>query len=98
MKQVWVKAATWSETASTTRAALEPTVVTAMPEPRSMRRLPSMSSTIPPAARAAKTGRVVATPWLTAATLRAMSSWERGPGRGVRRRRDCSRDSFMGSA
>ncbi len=53
MKQVWVKLATWSATASTTRGDELPIVVTAMPEPRSMSRLPSTSSTMPPNARVA---------------------------------------------
>src|SRR3954471_17932558 len=98
MKQVWVNAATCSVTASTTRGALLPTVVTAMPEPRSMNRLPSTSSTIPPAARVAKTGIVVATPALTAACLRFISSTERGPGTAVARWRDCSRSLLMRQA
>ncbi len=49
MKQVWVKSATCSRTASTTRGEELPIVVTAMPEPRSMNRLPSTSSRMPPA-------------------------------------------------
>ena len=53
MKQVWVKSATWARTASTTRGEALPMVVTAMPEPRSMSRLPSTSSRMPPPARAA---------------------------------------------
>ena len=52
MKQVWVKSATCARTASTTRGAALPIVVTAMPEPRSISRLPSTSSTMPPPARA----------------------------------------------
>jgi len=62
MKQVWVKSATWARTASTTLGAELPMVVTAIPEPKSMSRLPSTSSTIPPAARAANTGTVMPTP------------------------------------
>ena len=53
MKQVWVKSATCSRTASTTRGEELPIVVTAIPDPRSMSRLPSTSSTMPPPARAA---------------------------------------------
>ena len=81
-----MNAATCSRTASTTRGALVPTVVTAMPEPRSMR---SCRRRPPPGhrARAAKTGIVVRRPPATAAGLRARSSWDRGPGIGVRRRR-----------
>lgn len=48
MKQVWVNSATCARTASTTRGAELPMVVTAMPEPRSMSRLPSTSSMMPP--------------------------------------------------
>ena len=46
-----MNAATCSRTASTTRGALLPTVVTAMPEPRSISELPSTSTTTPPPAR-----------------------------------------------
>ena len=53
MKQVWVKLAACSATAETTRGDELPIVVTAMPEPRSMSRLPSTSSTMPPNALAA---------------------------------------------
>jgi DNA-binding transcriptional LysR family regulator len=89
MKQVCVKPDTWVATASTTRGALLPTVVTAMPDPRSINLLPSRSSTMPPSARVAKTGMVVLTPRLTAASFRAISSRERGPGRSVARYRVC---------
>ena len=51
MKQVWVKAATWAWTAATTSGAELPTLVTAMPDPRSMNELPSTSTRTPPAAR-----------------------------------------------
>ena len=89
MKQVWVNAATWSRTASTTAGALLPTVVTAMPEPRSMNELPSTSTTTPPPAAAAYTGMMLLTPAETAAERRAASSRERGPGTSVTRRRTC---------
>ena len=49
MKQVWVNAAICSVTASTTRWLPLPTVVTAMPEPKSISWLPSTSRTMPPA-------------------------------------------------
>ena len=49
MKQVWVKAAICSLTASMTRWLPLPTVVTAIPEPKSMSWLPSTSRTMPPA-------------------------------------------------
>ena len=62
MKQVWVNSATCAATASTTRGDALPMVVTAMPEPRSISRLPSTSSTMPPPARAAYTGMVVPMP------------------------------------
>ena len=83
MKHVWVNFSTWALTASTTRCALLPTLVTAMPDPKSIRLLPSMSTTTPPAARSAKTGMVVPTPAATAAALRAIKSCDRGPGRAV---------------
>ena len=85
MKQVCVNASTWAWTASTTRGALLPTVVTAMPDPRSIRQLPSTSTTMPPPARTPNTGIVVPTPWATADVLRAISSCERGPGMAVTR-------------
>ena len=90
MKQVWVKFAAWSLTAATTRGEALPIVVTAIPEPRSMSRLPSTSSTMPPNARAAYTGMVVPTPRETAEFLRAISSEDRGPGMAVARCRLCS--------
>ena len=85
MKQVWVKLATCSATAETTRGDELPIVVTAMPEPRSISRLPSTSSTMPPNARAAYTGIVLPTPRDTAALLRSISSCDRGPGIAVAR-------------
>src|SRR5947209_988633 len=64
--------------------------MTAMPAPRSIRRLPSTSSMIPPLASATKTGSVVPTPLGTARVRRAQSSRERGPGISVRNIRRCS--------
>ncbi len=90
MKQVWVKDAACAVTASTTLGALLPTVVTAIPEPRSMRELPSTSTTTPPPAAAAKTAIVVLTPRATAPPWRLASSRERGPGISVTRRRSCA--------
>src|SRR5271165_6503235 len=90
MKQVWVKSATCARTASTTRGAELPMVVTAIPEPKSMNRLPSTSSTMPPAARAANTGMVFPTPCDTAAARRLVSSSDAGPGISVTRWRLCS--------
>ena len=90
MKQVWVNCATCSLTAATTRGALLPIVVTAMPEPKSIRLLPSTSTTTPPPASTAKTGIVVPMPLATAPVFRAISSSERGPGIAVFRMRCCS--------
>ena len=50
MKQVWVNWLTCSVTRSTTRSALLPTVVTAMPELKSMSEFPSTSTMTPPPA------------------------------------------------
>ena len=90
MKQVWVKSATCSRTASTTRGEELPIVVTAMPDPRSMNRLPSTSSMMPPEARATNTGMVTPTPRETAATRRLPSAVETGPGIAVTSLRLCS--------
>src|SRR5215207_2654425 len=90
MKQVWVKAATCSCTAATTRGAALPTLTTAMPEPRSMSELPSTSTTTPPPARSTKTGSVPPTPADTAAVRRSISARERGPGISVTSRRSCA--------
>src|ERR671916_652977 len=87
MKQVWVKAATCAWTAATTSGAAWPTLVTAMPEPRSMKEWPSTSTTTAPAARSTYTGRTLPTAEVTAAARRAASSRERGPGSSVTRRR-----------
>src|SRR5246127_2758365 len=91
MKQVCVKSATCSRTASTTRGDELPIVVTAMPEPRSIRRLPSTSSTMPPPARATNTGKETFTPPDTAAARRLLSSSDAGPGISVTSWRVCSR-------
>ena len=56
MKQVWVKRATCSVTRWTTRSALLPTPVTAIPEPKSISELPSASTITPPPAAVTKTG------------------------------------------
>ena len=89
MKQVWVKSATCSWTRSTTAGAALPTLVTAMPEPKSISELPSASTTTPPPARVTKTGSAVPMPGGTAACLRASSSCDFGPGISVTRRRSC---------
>ena len=51
MKQVWVNLAICSCTRATTCGAPLPTLVTAMPEPKSISWLPSASTRMPPAAR-----------------------------------------------
>src|SRR4051812_20432398 len=91
MKQVCVKAATCSRTASTTAGAALPTLTTAMPEPRSISELPSTSTSTPPPARSTNSGTVVPTAEDTAAVRRAMSSRDRGPGSSVTSRRSCGR-------
>ncbi len=90
MKQVCVNAATWSVTARTTCGAALPTLVTAIPEPRSMSELPSTSTRTPPPARSMNTGKAFPTPADTAAWRRANSSRERGPGSSVTIRRSCT--------
>src|SRR3954471_13241526 len=92
MKQVWVKAATCSWTRLTTDGAALPTVVTAMPEPRSMRELPSVSRMTPPPAASTNTGRVVPTPSATYCFFRASFSRDLGPGISVTRFRCWVRD------
>ena len=68
MKHVWVNAADLLRTAATTRGAALPTLVTAMPEPRSMSELPSTSTRTPPPARSTKTGSMLPTAEATAAS------------------------------
>ena len=97
MKQVWVKSASCAEARRTTASAEAPTEVTAMPEPKSISRLPSTSSMIPPPARAVKTGSVEPTPAATAATRRACSSADFGPGMAVTTRRSCGMSDMRGS-
>ena len=91
MKQVWVNAATWACTRDTTPSAALPTVVTAIPEPRSIRELPSASRMIPPPAASTKTGSVVPTPSATYCCLRASFCCETGPGIAVTRLRRWAR-------
>jgi hypothetical protein len=50
MKHVWVNLATWSRTASTTRGAELPTLVTAIPAAKSIHSRPSTSTIVPPPA------------------------------------------------
>ena len=81
MKQVWVNAATAPAPRATTAGSEAPTLVTAMPEPRSMNELPSTSVMMPPSASATKTGTLEATPPATTALRRAASSADLGPGK-----------------
>src|SRR3954454_22493634 len=90
MKQVWVKAATCSCTAATTRGDELPTLSTAIPDPRSISELPSTSTITPPPARSTKTGRVRPTPAETVASRRASRARDRGPGTSVTSRRSCA--------
>jgi hypothetical protein len=50
MKQVWVNRSAWARTASTTRGAALPTLVTAMPAAKSTHSRPSTSIIMPPEA------------------------------------------------
>src|SRR5690606_30210970 len=92
MKHVCVNCAACAWTAATTFGCALPTVVTAMPAPRSMSELPSASTTTPPPAATAWMGAVWPTPEATAAALRSSSCCERGPGIAVTRRRSCGSD------
>ena len=83
--------ATCSRTPATTRGALLPTDVTAMPEPKSISELPSTSMSTPPPAAVMNTGRTWLTPRATLASRRASSSREQGPGISVTRRRTWAR-------
>src|SRR3954451_14591521 len=87
MKQVCVNAAACSCTRRTTSGAALPTVVTAIPDPRSIRALPSASSRMPPPAASTKTGSAVPTPSATYCLLRASFSCDLGPGISVTRLR-----------
>src|SRR6478735_2427979 len=83
MKQVWVNAATCSDTAAATLGAALPTLVTAIPEPKSISEFPSTSTRTPPPARSMNTGNAVLTPADTTELRRANNSRERGPGSSV---------------
>ena len=83
MKHVCVKSATCCWTPATTAGALLPTLTTAMPEPKSMRWLPSTSTRIPPPARSMYAGSPTPTPEETVAALRACSACDFGPGKAV---------------
>ena len=80
MKQVWVNWPAWCCTRSARRGALFPTEVTAMPEPKSIRELPSTSTSTPPPAAVMNTGSTWLTPRATAAWRRASRSREMRPG------------------
>lgn len=68
-----------------------------MPEPKSIMRLPSMSSMIPPPARAVNTGSTEPTPPATVARRRACNSCDLGPGIAVTMRRSCGTAVIEGS-
>ncbi len=87
MKQVWANRSTCSRTAATTRGWAWPTPVTAMPDPRSIRVLPSTSVSSAPEPLSIQAGSTVETPAATAAVRRAVSSRDRGPGSSVTSRR-----------
>ena len=72
-----------------------PTLVTAMPEPRSIRELPSTSTTTPPSASAAYTGTLEPTPAATVARRRAVRAADFGPGSSVTRARFCGSRYWM---
>src|SRR6476620_7792155 len=91
MKQVWVKAAACSCTRETTAGAALPTLVTAMPEPRSISELPSTSTRTPPPAAVTKTGSAVPTPSATCCFLRSSRARVPGPGISVTSRRSWGR-------
>ena len=80
MKQVWVNLAACSATRADTRGAALPTETTAIPDPKSIRELPSASTITPPPASVTNTGRTWLTPRATARSRRASSSRETGPG------------------
>ena len=77
MKQAWVNRSTWSCTPSTTRGAALPTLVTAIPDPRSISELPSTSISTPPPASTMNAGSITLTPRATANSRRANSSGTR---------------------
>ena len=73
----------WSAAACTTRCSVCPTVVTPMPAPKSMKRLPSTSTRMAPFARSMYTGSAEETPADTTFARRACSSSDFGPGMAV---------------
>jgi hypothetical protein len=85
MKQVWVNLAACSATRADTRGAALPTETTAIPDPKSIRELPSASTITPPPASVTNTGRTWLTPRATARSRRVSSSRETGPGISVTR-------------
>lgn len=87
---MWVNRASCSAARSTTRGAAFPTVVTAIPLPKSMNELPSTSTTTPPPAWVTNTGSEDPTPAGSAARCLRSSSADFGPGISVRTRRTCA--------
>ena len=88
-----MKSASCAVARRTTASALLPTEVTAMPEPKSMKRV-AVDVLEDAAARTARRTPAVTvpTPPATAACLRAISSCDFGPGIAVTRRRSWGRD------
>ena len=83
MKQVWVNLATCSRTRATTRGSELPTLVTAIPEAKSISWLPSTSRRTPPEASSTYTGSTVPTARLTARRRRSCNDCEPAPGSAV---------------
>src|SRR4051794_18424046 len=88
-KHVCVSSSACRWTAATTSGAAWPTLSTEMPVAKSIKRLPSTSSTIAPEARAVTTGWRFATPTGTAVARRANHSVLLGPGISVTSFRSC---------
>src|SRR5436190_7328551 len=88
-KQVCVSSSSCRWAAATTSGAVCPTFRTEMPVARSIRRLPSTSSTIAPDARAVTIGWMLATPGGMAAARRSNRARLLGPGTSVTSLRSC---------
>jgi hypothetical protein len=88
-KQVWVSSSSCRCAAATTSGEVWPTLSTAIPVAKSIRRLPSTSSMIAPDARAVTIGWVLKTPCGTADARRSNHSRDLGPGISVTTLRSC---------
>src|SRR5882724_6926072 len=86
MKQVCRKRSSCRRSAATTSGARWPAFRQPIPPAKSMKRLPSTSSTRAPSARSTKMGVICDTPLGTASVRRRIHSWERRPGTEVCRR------------